>query len=118
MPDNTVYCLWNTSQPKAEPVTVTQCDGYVVVSLWRSEKGVEDYEYERAKTLNDAYDLHAEYERGEWARVSAVGIFPVKGGLPFGPPLPLSQISAATQEARQDRRDDGEHARLFNNGGL
>jgi hypothetical protein len=99
-------------------VQITEANGFVVVSRWASHlhsrhRGAPTYEYETRDTLNDAFALFRDYESGEWARASAIGIFAVKDGLPFGPALPLGQIAAATQEARQDRRADGEHARHF-----
>jgi len=116
--DTSIYHLWDTSQPKAAPVTVTQADAWVVVSWSRDRDSIKPphtgrYEYEHRADLNEAYDLYADYESGGCPGWSAVGIFPCKNGLPFGPPLPLSQISAATQEARQDKRADDEHVRLF-----
>lgn len=117
MPDTTY------ATASSAPCVMTTADGFVVVSWWRDKgnpvppyKGT--YSYEHFDTLGEAHECHREYEAGEWATASARGIFPVKDGLPFGPPLPLSQISAATQEARQDMRDDVEHVRLYGNGGL
>ena len=88
MPEDFVQ-LWNTSQPKAVPVTVTTANGFVVCSWWRDKsspvppyKGT--YTYEHFDTLNEAYECHREYEAGEFANASARGVFAAVDGMPTG----------------------------------
>ncbi len=90
MPDSsTPYVLWNTSQPKAAPVVVSQADGFVCVSWWRDKgnpvppyKGT--YSYEHFDTLNEAYACHRDYENGEFPNAQARGVFASQGGMPIG----------------------------------
>lgn len=85
-----------------QPVTVTQCDSYVVVSLWRSLNGDEDeYEYEPKATLNGALDALREYEDGEYPRARAVGIFAARNGLPIGGYMDPSQLMRLMRETRR-----------------
>ena len=63
---------------------------FVVVSWWSDSaknpfgtKG--SHEYEAFKTLNEALDIYDEYERGEFDRARAIGIFAADAnGLPIG----------------------------------
>lgn len=78
------------------------CDGYVVVSLWRSPGGIQEYEYTNCPTLNAAADLFTEYDSGEFSRATAVGIFPARNGMPCGPafdPVYLSRLVRETRSA-------------------
>ena len=76
--------------PSAGAVTVTQADGFVVVSWWRTAdcKGVPpysgEYQYEWFATLEQAERCHNDYEAGEFSRATARGIFAAKGGMPIG----------------------------------
>lgn len=81
-----------------------QADAFVVVSWWQdksSDGGTGDYEYEHRPTLNDALDTYREYEDGEFHRARAVGIFPVKDGLPIGGRLEAAQILRLMHETRR-----------------
>ncbi len=73
----------------ADAITMTQADGFVVVSWWRDKsspvppyKGT--YSYEHFDTLNEAYACHRDYENGEFANASAMGVFAALGGMPVG----------------------------------
>lgn len=64
-----------------------QADGFVVVSLWSpkpGEAGGDIYEYERMPSLNEACDLYRDYREGEYSRARAIGIIPVRNGMPCG----------------------------------
>ena len=74
----------------ADRIHIETAAQFVVVSWWSDSadnpfglKGV--HSYETAKTLNDALDIYDEYERGEWPRARAMGIFAADAnGLPIG----------------------------------
>jgi hypothetical protein len=86
------------------PVSIQEADGWVVVAWWQVSGGnARDghYEYHHCATENDAADTYDEYERGEYARATAVGIFPAKHGLPFGPPLDPHYVAKLMQETRR-----------------
>lgn len=84
MPDT----LITTAQ---QPVTVTQATEFVVVSFWQKESGRPDgsYHYEPFTREADAYKVFGEYERGEYAMATAIGIFYARHGMPIGGKLPL-----------------------------
>lgn len=86
-----------------QPVTVTQCDGYVVVSFWQPKSGSAegDYHYEHCSTLNDALDVYAEYDHGGWARARGLGIFAAKNGLPIGGRMDPAQLMRLMRETRR-----------------
>lgn len=87
-----------------QPLNTTQADGFVVVAWWQVSSGnARDghYEYHHNATLNDALNAYDEYERGEYARASAVGIFPAKHGLPFGQPIDPAQLMRLIKETRR-----------------
>ena len=76
-------------------------DAYVVVSFWRDRAGLAgagSYEYEHRDSLNDAADLHAEYEAGEYQRATAIGIFPARDGMPCGEKLNPVTVSRLVRE--------------------
>ena len=113
--DTSIYHLWDTSQPKAAPVVVRQADGYLVSFEYRTALGTlksHDY-FDHLEGEEGALEA---YER-PGPNYTALGISACKGGVPFAQ-LDIQTIHSVTQEARQDRRDDAEHARLFSNGGL
>ena len=115
MPDtNQPYVLWNTSQPKAEPVQMERADLFVVTVGIRSNSGRTNWEPWSFSSTEEAVELIGEVERGE--RKGQIGSLTAwKDGKYVG------EISTGPvmQEARQDRRDDAEHDRLWiGNGGL
>ena len=85
----------------ALPVTVSQADGFVVVTFRNGDDLVrETYDYDHCRTLNDALDSYREYEDGQYERSEAVGIFPVKNGLPLGSKLDPALMMRLMAEAR------------------
>jgi heme-degrading monooxygenase HmoA len=84
--DNSIYHLWDTSQPKAAPVQMTTGDGFVVVSWWhdRADYRKGEYHYEHCATIQDATQKFNEYERGEHHRAREIGVFASQGGMPIG----------------------------------
>ena len=81
-------------------VSFEVCDSYVVVSRWKHPGGQESYSYEPSSTLNEALDEYAAYERGEYSRATAVGIFAAKNGMPIGSriePHRLAQLLRETE---------------------
>jgi hypothetical protein len=85
-----------------QPVSVTQADSFVVVSLWRSWSGKsESYDYSPYDTLNDALDAYREMEDGEYPRARAIGIFAAKNGLPIGGRMEPAQLCRLMQETRR-----------------
>jgi hypothetical protein len=88
-------------------VHTTTADGFVVVAAFQDPKAVlpprrVSYTYDHHARLNDAADAYAAYERGEYAGFSAVGLFPVRRGLPFGPalgPFELARLVRETEAA-------------------
>jgi hypothetical protein len=102
MPDTShPYVLWDTSQPKAAPVTVTQCDGYVVVSRWTKARGTSPYSYDHFTTLNEAADHYTALEDGEVSHFAEVGIFPALNGMPIDKPLDPITLTRLVRETRQ-----------------
>ncbi len=113
MPDTSVYTLWDTSQPKAAPVQMERADLFIVTVGVRLALGNTSWEPWSFSTTEEAVELIGEVERGE--RRGQIGSLTAwKDGKLIGE-IPTG---TAMQEARQDKRDDGEHARLFSNGGL
>lgn len=81
---------------------ISQADGFVVVSWWQeksSDPRRGHYHYDRHDTLNDALDEYRQYEDGEYSRARAIGIFPVKAGMPCGSfdPAYLLRLMAETR---------------------
>ena len=59
-------------------VQVTTASGFVVVSWWRDTSRNDlkgSFSYDHYKHLNDALEGYDEYQRGEFDRASAMGIF-------------------------------------------
>ena len=84
-------------------VRMTTADGFVVVTSFQDPKAVVPprriaYTYDHHDHLNDAADAYAAYERGEYAGFSAVGLFPVRRGLPFGPPFAALELARLLRE--------------------
>jgi hypothetical protein len=84
-------------------VRTLTADGFVVVAAFRDPKAVLPprrivYTYDHHAHLNDAADAYAAYERGEYAGFSAVGLFPVRCGLPFGPALGALELARLVRE--------------------
>lgn len=115
MPDNTIYLLWDTSQPKAAPVTVHQATGYLVTFEYRTALGtIPSWDYfDRLEGEEGALEAYERPGKGYTGK----GISACRGGVPFAE-LDMQTIHSITQEARQDKRDDDEHTRLFGRGGL
>ena len=82
-----------------------QADGFVVVSWWR-DRGGDDakgaYEYDHRPTLNDALEAYREYQDGEYARASAVGIFAARDGLPIAGRLEPAWLLRLMAELRRE----------------
>lgn len=92
-----------TSQPSSSAKLRGASAGWVVVSYWRSKSsddGRGDYEYEHSSDLNAALDTYREYQDGEYARASAVGIFEAKNGLPIGEALSPARLLQLMHETR------------------
>lgn len=107
MPDTTTpYTLWDTRQPA--PVVVERADLFIVTVGVRSRTGQTNWEPWSFSSTEEAVELIGEVERGE--RKGQIGSLTAwkdgkyVGEIPTGPVM---------QEARQDRRDDAEHARQF-----
>ncbi len=121
MPDTS---HWPSATARGGAIKIHDADGWVVTYWFRDPRSVVPpyagtYGYDHFDHLNDACDRYADYERGEWSGYEARGLFPVKDGLPFGPPLDPSLVASMTREARQSARDDAEHGRLWaGRGGL
>ena len=68
-------------------ISVTTASGFVVVSWWQdsSRDGTKGtYSYDHYKHLNDALEGYDEYQRGEFDRASAMGIFACdEAGMPL-----------------------------------
>ena len=91
------------SQTPAPTVRLTTADGFVVVASFQDPKAVlpprrVSYTYDHHNHLNDAADAYAAYERGEYTGFSPVGLFPVRRGLPFGPPLSVFELTRLVHE--------------------
>jgi hypothetical protein len=85
MPDTTMIA--------EQPVTVTDCDGYVVVSIWTPAKYTSTkYTYEHFARLPDAVAHHRAIGEGFVRDHVQHGIFPTLDGLPIGPPLDMQTI--------------------------
>ena len=90
-------------QTPAPAVRLTTADGFVVVASFQDPKAVLpprriSYTYDHHSHLNDAADAYAAYERGEYTGFSPVGLFPVRRGLPFGPPLSVFELTRLIRE--------------------
>jgi hypothetical protein len=59
---------------------------FVVVSFWQPKSGSGDghYHHETFADQREAESLHADYERGEWAKARAVCVFASRHGVPIG----------------------------------
>jgi hypothetical protein len=82
----------------------TLSNAYVVVSFWHEKSGDGsggDYEYEHRPTLNYALDTYREYQDGEYARATAIGIFEAKNGLPIGEALSPARLLQLMHETRK-----------------
>jgi hypothetical protein len=80
----------------AEPVTVTQADGYVVVSIWTPAKYTSTkYTYEPFARLEDAVAHHRAIGEGLVRDHVQHGVFPTLDGLPIGPALDTDTLDAA-----------------------
>jgi hypothetical protein len=85
------------------PVRTLAADGFVVVAAFQDPRAAVpprrvSYTYDHHARLNDAADAYAAYERGEYAGFSAVGLFPVRHGLPFGPALGTFELARLVRE--------------------
>lgn len=69
-----------------QSVNVTTATEFVVVSFWqpKSSSSEGSYNYEPFSDLRQAEEVYAEYERGEYAKATAIGIFAAKHGMPIG----------------------------------
>lgn len=74
-------------------------DGFVVVSEWATPR--RHYDYETHATLNDALDAYREYQDGEYERATAIGVFPVRNGMPIGSRIDPARLIALMQETRR-----------------
>jgi hypothetical protein len=93
MPDTTIL---------TQPVSVTQADSFVVVSLWRAKEGDgTSYDYETHTTLNAALDAYRDLEDGEYPRARAIGIFAAKNGMPvMGGQIEPARLMRLMRETR------------------
>ena len=88
-----------------QSVIVTKAHGFVVVSWWQNKSGDGHkglFDYEHRATLNEALDLYREYQDGEYARASEMGIFSVDAaGLPLRrlDPLHLMRLMRETRQS-------------------
>lgn len=88
------------SQPSTNDL-IRQSDGFVVVSLWRAREGDgTSYDYEMHGTLNEALEAYKMLEDGEYPRARAIGIFPVKNGMPIGPKFDPPHVMRLMRETR------------------
>lgn len=87
-----------------QAVTVTQASGYVVVSHWTVKmpgRTVYETVYDHAESLNDAADRYTEIVDGEFARATAIGIFPVGvNGMPIDKPIDAHTLTKLVRETR------------------
>lgn len=103
MPDASSPAPSPAIQTQAPAVRLTTADGFVVVASFQDPKAVlpprrVSYTYDHHSHLNDAADAYAAYERGEYTGFSPVGLFPVRRGLPFGPPLSVFELARLVRE--------------------
>ena len=88
-----------------QTVTVSRASGFVVVSWWQdssSDGRKGGFEYDHKPDLNSALDLYREFQDGEHARATAMGVFSCDAiGLPLRrlDPNHLMRLMAETRAA-------------------
>lgn len=76
---------------------------YAVVTFWQDRSGdgrKGSYDYQHHGDLNAALDSYREYQDGEFARATAVGIFEARNGLPIGEAISPARLLQLIQETR------------------